>query len=116
MTRVVVTGGRDFTDRELVFSVLDAECPTDLAQGGGPGADTLAVAWYRFRWNREPITYFAAWGSEGRSAGPRRNQRMLDDFEPDLVIAFPGGKGTADCVRRARKMGIRVMEVTDDGE
>jgi hypothetical protein len=38
---------------------------------------------------------------DGRAAGPRRNQRMLEDFRPDLVVAFPGGRGTAYMVRRA---------------
>jgi hypothetical protein len=30
---------------------------------------------------------------------------------PDVVIAFPGGAGTADMVRKARVAGVRVMEV-----
>jgi len=30
---------------------------------------------------------------------------------PDLVLAFPGGRGTADMVSRARKAGVRVVEI-----
>jgi hypothetical protein len=37
----------------------------------------------------------------GRSGGPKRNQQMLEEGKPDLVLAFPGGRGTADMVRRA---------------
>ena len=37
---------------------------------------------------------------------------MLDEGKPDLVIAFPGGKGTADMARRAREAGIEVIEVS----
>ncbi len=33
------------------------------------------------------------------------------DLGADLVLAFPGGRGTADCVRRARGPGIEVLEV-----
>ena len=33
----------------------------------------------------------------------------------DLVVAFPGGPGTADMVRRARAAGIKVLEV-DSGD
>jgi hypothetical protein len=46
----------------------------------------------------------------GPAAGPIRNQRMLD-WGPDLVVAFAGGKGTADMVRRARcrRRGYRTM-------
>jgi predicted Rossmann-fold nucleotide-binding protein len=40
-----------------------------------------------------------------------RNQRMIDEGKPDLVVAFPGGSGTADMVRRAKRASIEVMEV-----
>ena len=46
-------------------------------------------------------------------AGPRRNRRMLDR-RPDLVLAFAGGRGTADMVRQARASGVRVIEVFPD--
>jgi len=52
------------------------------------------------------------WITEGRRAGPLRNQRMIDEGKPDLVIAFPGGRGTADMVRRARKARVEVIEVS----
>lgn len=44
-------------------------------------------------------------------AGFKRNQRMIDEGKPDLVIAFPGDKGTADMVDRAYKSGIEVIQV-----
>jgi hypothetical protein len=49
---------------------------------------------------------------QGKAAGPIRNQRMIDEGKPDLVIAFPGGRGTADMVSRAKKAGIPVQEIT----
>lgn len=33
------------------------------------------------------------------------------DQRADLLIAFPGGAGTADCVRQAEKLGIPVLRV-----
>jgi hypothetical protein len=48
----------------------------------------------------------ADWEKLGRSAGPIRNQAMLDEGRPDLVVAFPGHHGTADMVRRARAAGV----------
>jgi hypothetical protein len=36
---------------------------------------------------------------------------MLLEGKPDLVVAFPGGKGTADMVRRARKANVPVKEI-----
>jgi hypothetical protein len=47
----------------------------------------------------------------GKTAGPLRNQRMLDEGKPDLVVAFPGGGGTKDIVRRAVKAGLALHEV-----
>ena len=46
-----------------------------------------------------------------RLAPPLRNQRMLDEGKPDLVVAFPGGGGTKDMVRRAVKAGVPIHEV-----
>jgi hypothetical protein len=48
---------------------------------------------------------------QNSQAGPLRNQRMLDEGKPDLVVAFPGGGGTKDLVRRAVKAGVSVHEV-----
>ena len=45
--------------------------------------------------------------------GHIRNQQMIDEGKPDLVVAFKGGTGTADMVRRAKKHNIKVIEVKD---
>jgi hypothetical protein len=59
-----------------------------------------------------PFRIFPAnWKKHGRAAGPMRNQQMLDEGKPDLVIAFPGGSGTADMVRRAKAAGVPVETV-----
>jgi hypothetical protein len=51
-------------------------------------------------------TFSADWDKLGAAAGPVRNQKMLVEGRPDLVVAFPGGKGTADMVRRSERAGI----------
>ncbi len=56
----------------------------------------------------------ADWDKFGKGAGPIRNQQMIDEGKPDLVVAFPGGTGTADMVKRAKKHGIEVIEVKND--
>lgn len=79
-----------------------------LIHGNAPGADRLSEE----EVEKSHVTierYSADWGRDGRKAGPIRNQRMLDEGKPDLVIAFPGGKGTADMVRRAMAAGIKVI-------
>jgi hypothetical protein len=50
----------------------------------------------------------------GRAARPIRNQRMLDEGKPDLVVAFPGGRGTTDMIRRAERAGVPVRQVQQD--
>ena len=57
----------------------------------------------------------ADWIRHGRAAGPIRNEQMLREGCPDLVVAFhddPGlGRGTADMVRRALAAGVPVRFV-----
>jgi len=44
------------------------------------------------------------------SAGGDRNQQIIDDGKLDGVVAFPGGTGTADMIRRAKKAGLEVWK------
>ena len=114
MTRcVLVCGGRDFADRQRVFNVLDtlhmAAPISEVVEGGAKGADALARAWCQV--HRIDSTIFLADWSLGLKAGPVRNQRMLDEGKPTLVVVFPGGRGTADMKRRAKAAGVPVLEV-----
>lgn len=112
--RVLVTGGRNYTDRERLYAVLDRlhrEAWIDcLIQGGANGADKLAREWCEDR-RVQYENYPADWESHGSFAGPMRNKQMLDEGRPHSVIAFPGGRGTADMVRKARKAGVEVIEI-----
>lgn len=123
MLTVLVCGGRSYGARGLngwqqerhlkkTLDELHAREPIGLVvHGGADGADSLAGEWAAER-GVELVIYPANWAGHGAGAGPRRNRRMLAHAKPDLVIAFPGGKGTADMVRVARDAGVRVMEVT----
>ena len=114
--RVLVCGGREYADREKLAAVLAdlrrTRGITHLIAGGARGADTLAAEWADDQDIPSSI-YMADWDGLGRKAGPIRNQRMLDEGKPDLVVAFPGGRGTADMVRRAREAGVETIEVQD---
>lgn len=57
------------------------------------------------------VGYPAEWEAHGKAAGPIRNAHMLSDFKPDLVVAFPGGRGTADMVKKAQDAGVTVLLV-----
>lgn len=117
--RVLVCGGRSYDNRELVFRVLDRlhtrfgiEC---IIHGGATGADLLAKDWAgAFCAHSKEFT--ADWKQYGMLAGPIRNERMLRDSKPDVVVAFPGGLGTKDMSTRAYHAGVAVVEVNDRGE
>lgn len=82
-----------------------------VIEGEASGADTLG---------REvatelgiPVLPFPAqWSRYGRAAGPIRNQQMLDEGRPDLVLVFhhnlETSKGTRDMLNRARRAGIEI--------
>lgn len=111
--RVLVTGGRDFSDRKLLFETLDRLHSTHvfsvLIHGDASGADRLAGEWAAAAGVRVEA-HPAEWKKHGRAAGPIRNSMMLEE-KPGLVIAFPGGKGTADMVRKAKAAGLTVVMI-----
>lgn len=110
--RVLVCGGRDYTELDRIEEVCkELKEITVLIQGGAKGADDLAFTWATSN-NIETETYVAKWKELGKKAGYIRNKQMLEEGKPDLVIAFPGGKGTANMVKLAREANIEVKEIT----
>lgn len=108
--RILVCGGRNYDDAQKVATILDVLEPTVVISGGCTGADALASTWAT-KHKIPVIVELANFKLYGKAAGPIRNQRMLDDHNPELVVAFPGGHGTADMVARARKEKVQVMIV-----
>ena len=98
--RVLVCGGRDFNDIDFmtqhIMEFHEAVPITVLIAGGAKGVDTIAECWADEMGIEKEIYPISQsdWNKYGKSAGPRRNERMLN-AEPDLVMAFPGGNGTA---------------------
>ncbi len=113
--RIVVTGGRHFGDAALVERALRCFAnPGDIiVQGGAMGVDDLARQWARAN-GCEVQTYAAEWSKYGPQAGPIRNREMLVKSAPRIVVAFPGGRGTANCIHQARVLGIHVEVITPD--
>lgn len=110
--RILVCGGRDYNDSKKVHDTLFPylDFGTSIIEGGARGADKLAADFAR-HYGVFHLQYPADWKKHGKAAGFIRNQQMLDEGKPDLVIAFPGGAGTGDMIRRARKAGVEVIEV-----
>ena len=119
--KLLVCGGRGYQNREAAFDAFDRaheKRPITLLIHGAcvdrkskllRGADRWAEEWALAR----EIPYVgvpAQWSVYGRSAGPLRNQYMLDSLRPDCVLALPGHEGTDDMVRRAHAAGLEVWK------
>jgi len=112
--KILVCGGRGYDDYLKLCEELNKlydEGVEVVIHGGAKGADSLAGRWARDT-NTQVKVCKPDWEKYGKSAGILRNIQMLEEETPDLVVAFPGGKGTAHMVSIARKKGVKVIEVT----
>jgi len=123
--RVLVCGGRYYEDQRFVDAVLDKLHETHgiaVVIAGGKlrspkrselarGADKCGLRWAESR-GVEWIECPADWDRYGNAAGPIRNSEMLREHRPTLVVSLPGGTGTADMVRKAKRAGVEVLKWT----
>lgn len=127
--RIAVTGGRDYDNWDMVVHAL-RQMPDDaiLVHGAASGADRLCAEWWDMQ-DRKAESHPADWTAECQATcqlghrrtrpdgsdycpaeGHYRNQRMVDSGL-DLLIAFPGGRGTADMVRRCEAAGVEIIRM-----
>lgn len=114
--RIVVCGGRDYHEKECVFETLsnmhNEKRIKIIAHGDASGADRLAGLW-ALKNNVTCVTFRANWTTHGKRAGVLRSLQMLKEFRPNVLVAFPGGKGTAHTIRLARQKRIKCVIVED---
>lgn len=139
MYRVMVTGSRTWTNYELILSTLNDSWIAHnkmvdgvvVAHGGARGADTLARNAARSLGYGDRA-FPAEWRTHGpdcdaqcrarqtcKRAGPRRNRRMFENFEPNLVIAFRAdgdSPGTDHAISLAKAANCPVRLVHENGE
>lgn len=130
---VGVTGGRFYGNLQKVYRTFDflrVTVPT-LIYGGASGADEYARLWAERENSWKTKRFDADWDRECDNrcthgprrrrrdgatfcpqAGPIRNQAMVD-FGLDLLIAFPGGNGTMDMIRRAKAAEVLILRVEE---
>jgi hypothetical protein len=114
--RVLISGGRDYKDYQKIYDALVAHGGADkigvVIHGGARGADTLAeIACQSLKIPTWPFPISEEdWRTKGYAAGPLRNQQMLDEAAPEILLAFPGpdSRGTWDMVRRTLDAGLPV--------
>jgi hypothetical protein len=121
--KVLICGGRDmdridawnWLERNLYAEIADATgvySPTidRVIHGGARGADDGADDWARSE--HVPVVACPAdWKKHGKAAGPIRNRMMLEVHRPDVVVALPGGRGTANMIMLAEGAGVPVVRV-----
>lgn len=133
--RVLVTGSRQWRDSEtMLLELSKIPLPSTLVHGGANGADSLAgriflglhpdntVEVYKAKWSdcselcppEDTHRRRNSFGDYCPLAGHSRNQKMVD-LGADICLAFKdlGSKnsGTQDCINRARRSGINVIEI-----
>lgn len=115
--RVIIAGGRDFTDyhklktyMNCLLQLLD-KSQVEIISGGAKGADFLGERYARefgYKLKRFP----ADWNKYGKAAGPIRNKEMaLYAAEAKgVLVAFWDGssRGTYDMITRAEEYGLEV--------
>lgn len=86
--RLLVCGSRAWSDAQRVYRELDVLLPRVVIHGACPtGADDMADTWASAGWVGIE-KYAADWERDGKSAGPKRNARMLAEGKPDRGLAF----------------------------
>jgi hypothetical protein len=112
--RILVCGGRDFNNYDLLSKTLYEHALPDsvIIQGCASGADEMAWDWAKANAYKYE-SYPANWNKYGKRAGYIRNTQMLNEGKPDLVIAFPGGKGTQMMINLAEAAGVPVVKIND---
>lgn len=123
--KLIVTGSRDWPFEGLVWDALDTFTEFPMLKGDSvtivhghcpKGADHFADRWFenevyhRLRIRRYP----AQWNLFGNSAGPIRNEEMVNhNLDADYVLAFPleGSRGTKHCMEYARSQGLTVINL-----
>lgn len=120
--RILITGDRNWRDGVRVYRALEQWLgqhlfdPITIISGDARGADTYADVCAQLL-GYDVERYPANWEEHGRSAGPRRNQQMLDSGV-DRCIAFhddlAASKGTRDMVERVERAGLPVEVIGND--
>ena len=107
-----------------VWNALERDCLDAVAErlnlphkftfrvihGGALGADTASGEWAKSE-GVKVTSYPANWKKHGKAAGPIRNRQMIEEGKPDIVVALPGGRGTANMIAQAEERGIPVVKI-----
>ena len=110
--RIAVAGSRHSVNELLVrwaFRELGIGVGDTIVHGACAGADRMCAMVAR-SFGADTEAHPAEWKKYGKAAGPIRNRQMLESGV-NLLVAFPGGRGTNNAVMTARDLGIPVWDL-----
>ena len=115
--RILICGSRYFRDAKRIFHYLSS-VPKDtiVIEGEARGADTIVWVCCEIL-GLEYMQFPADWAAYHKAAGVKRNQEMLEQGKPDLVLFYHDNldesRGTIDMITRTDRAGIHVEEGPD---
>ncbi len=117
MSKVVVSGSRDWEDEQRVRDELDFYInkeKDEILVGDQRGVDRMTKNW-AYENGIKYHTYEAEWNKYGKKAGPIRNQRMVNDGDKLIAFSLIHSKGTKDTIKKAENKGMLVTSIMDNG-
>lgn len=116
--QIIICGGRDYHFQARDIALLDrlhAEHSfSEVVHGGCTGADLCGKAWAVGK-GIPDTPFLAEWTKLGKAAGPARNVAIAKYVGDDaIVVAFPGGRGTANMLKCAMARGLAVLRAESD--
>jgi hypothetical protein len=119
----LICGDRNWTSADVIRSYIAPYRKhfkgLTIVHGDCRGADKIGAAVAKSL-DCHIRAFPAKWDQHGKAAGPIRNQQMLDEGKPSMVLAFHDNieqsRGTADMVRRAKKAGVPVTVINANGQ
>ena len=111
--KVIIAGGRDFNDYELLKNKCDYYLSNldnpeiVIISGAARGADSLGEKYAKER-GYEIDSHPADWDKYGKSAGYRRNKEMVDIASAAICFWDGKSKGTKHMIESAKDKGLKI--------
>lgn len=110
--RVIIAGSRDIRDANAVYEAIKASgfSITTILSGCATGVDTIGECYakhYAIPVEKHP----ADWATNGRAAGPIRNDYMARHADALILVWDGKSRGSASMLRLAKERGLQIHEV-----